>query len=85
MAEEREEIEEFLKKISNKNYKQQIAILKNEFHNEEDGFIERKERISAKFAWKSVNNIENFIVQYLNRLIHGLTSVSKRLNVTSTL
>jgi hypothetical protein len=57
MAEEKKEIEKFLESISDKNYKQQIAILKNELDNEEDGFIERKERISAKFALKSVNNI----------------------------
>ncbi len=57
MKAEKEKIEEFVKTIFERNYKQQIEILLNEFSNDEDGFIERKERISAKFAWKSVNNI----------------------------
>ncbi len=78
---EKEKINNFTKEIFEKNYKQQIMILLNEFHNEEDGFIERNEKILAKFAWKSVNNIENFIVSYLNRLIHGLASVSEKLKV----
>jgi hypothetical protein len=81
VKEEKEKIKDFTKEIFEKNYKQQIMILLNEFHNEEDGFIERNERILAKFAWKSVNNIENFIVSYLNRLIHGLASVSEKLKV----
>ncbi len=78
---EKDKITDFTKEIFEKNYKQQIMILLNEFHNEEDGFIERNEKILAKFAWKSVNNIENFIVSYLNRLIHGLASVSEKLKV----
>jgi hypothetical protein len=81
MKEEKEKIEEFVKSVFEKNYKQQIEILLNEFSNDEDGFIERKERVSAKFAWKSVKNIESFIVIYLNRLIHGATTVSQKLKV----
>jgi hypothetical protein len=57
MKAEKVKIEEFVKTIFQRNYKQQIEILLNEFSNDEDGFIERKERISAEFAWKSVNNI----------------------------
>ena len=81
MKTKKKEIEEFVKSIFEKNYEQQIAILMSELHNDADSFIERNEKISAKFAWKSVNNIESFIVSYLNRLIHGLTSVSKELKV----
>jgi NADH dehydrogenase/NADH:ubiquinone oxidoreductase subunit G len=81
MKEEKKKIEEFVKSISDQNYEQQFAILMSELHNDADSFIERNEKISAKFAWKSVNNIESFIVSYLNRLIHGLTSVSKKLKV----
>jgi hypothetical protein len=81
IKEEKKEIEDFVNKISTKNYEQQIANMMNELHNDADSFIERDEKISAKFAWKSVNNVENFIVSYLNQLIHGLAYVSKRLKV----
>lgn len=81
MKEEKIKIDEFVKSVFVKNYKQQIEIMLNEFSNDEDGFIERKERVSAKFALKSVNNIEKFIVSYLSRLIHGLTTVSEKLKV----
>ncbi len=83
MKEEKEKIEKFVKLIFEKNYKQQIEIFFNQFTSEEDGFIEMKERVSAKFAWKSVNSIESFIISYLNRLIHGLTTVSDKLEVNS--
>jgi hypothetical protein len=81
MKTKKKEIEEFVKSIFEKNYEQQFAILMSELRNDADSFIERNEKISAKFAWKSVNNIESFIVSYLNRLIHSLTSVSKELKV----
>jgi hypothetical protein len=81
MKKEKDEIEKFVKSISDKNYVQQFAILMSELRNDADSFIERDEKISAKFAWKSVSNIESFIISYLNRLIHGLASVSKKLHV----
>ena len=33
----------------------------------------------GKFATKTVNNLHSYIVIYLNRLIHGLLTVSKQL------
>jgi len=38
--------------------------------------IDKIENVTGKFSCKVVNNLENYIVIYLNRLIHGLKSVS---------
>ena len=53
-------------------------MLKNELENTDSLYIEKYQRIAGKFACKIVNNIESFIIDYLNRLIHGLTAVSEK-------
>ena len=59
------------------NYTQQLKLLEVELSRKESLYIEKYERVSGLFACKIVNNLENFIIDYLNSLIHGLVSVSK--------
>ena len=59
------------------NYTQQLKLLEVELSRKENLYIEKYERVSGLFACKIVNNLENFIIDYLNSLIHGLVSVSK--------
>ena len=44
---------------------------------EENIYIDREERISGLVACKLVNNLESFIIDYLNSLIHGLLRAAK--------
>lgn len=41
--------------------------------------MERIEKACGKFAFKTVNNLHSYITLYLNRLMHGLLTVSKTL------
>ena len=59
------------------NYTQQLKLLEVESSRKESLYIEKYERVSGLFACKIVNNLENFIIDYLNSLIHGLVSVSR--------
>ena len=63
--------------IESQFYEQEFKILQSELLSNEAPFLNKEERICGKFSVKVVNNIKNCIVIYLNRLIHGLMSVSK--------
>ena len=52
-------------------------MLQNELSREDNIYIDREERISGLVACKVVNNLESFIIDYLNSLIHGLLRVAK--------
>lgn len=77
---EKSKIEQFMAEIQENNFDQQTQLLKQELF-ENDGFyhVEKFEKVCGKFATKTVNNLHSYIVLYLNRLIHGLLSVSKEL------
>ena len=79
IEQEKFHIEEFMKGIESNNYDQQAQLLLREL--ERDGFthVERYEKACGKFAVKTVNNLHRYIVLYLNRIIHGLLTVSKKL------
>lgn len=66
--------------IQENNFDQQTQLLRQELF-ENDGFyhVEKFEKVCGKFATKTVNNLHSYIVLYLNRLIHGLLTVSKEL------
>ncbi len=83
IEEEKERIEEFMKEIQENNFDQQTKLLSQELF-EKDGFfhIDRIEKVCGKFAFKTVSNLHTYIVLYLNRIIHGLLTVSKKLYET---
>jgi hypothetical protein len=68
--------------VEENNYDQQARLLLKEL--EKDGFshIEKIEKACGKFAYKTVNNLHCYIILYLNRIIHGLLTVSKDLYET---
>lgn len=57
-------------------YEQEFKILQSELLSKEAPFLNKYERVCGKFSTKVVNNLKNCVVVYLNRLIHGLMSVS---------
>jgi hypothetical protein len=77
MKKEKEKLKEFNEKMKKINYIQQVKLLELEISRNENLYIEKYERVSGLFACKIVNNLESFIVDYLNLLIHRLISVSK--------
>ena len=79
IEQEKISIEEFMSTISRNNYEQQADLLMREL--EPDGFthVEKYEKACGKFAYKTVNNLHRYIILYLNRIIHGLLTVSKKL------
>jgi hypothetical protein len=75
---EKVKLKEMTDKIRKINYAQQEKLLKNELLSQEEiVYIDRGERISGVIACKVVNNLESFIIDYLNSLIHGLLRVAK--------
>jgi hypothetical protein len=57
----------------------QELLLKKELENE-DGctYMDALEKACGVFSVKVVNNLHNYIITYLNRLIHGLMTVSDK-------
>ena len=77
LREEEEKIEEYMKNIYLNNYDQQYETMEGEQISKQAPFMSKHERICGKFSLKVVKNLENYIIIYLNRLIHGLMTVSK--------
>ena len=77
MKAEKEKIEEYMKNIYLNNYDQQYETMEGEQISKQAPFMSKHERICGKFSLKVVKNLENYIIIYLNRLIHGLMTVSK--------
>lgn len=65
--------------VENNLYQQEFKILESELLSDEAPFLSRYERVCGKFSVKVVNNLNNCVAIYLNRLIHGLMSVSSNL------
>jgi hypothetical protein len=78
IEEEKLEIEKFMEQIFANNYDQQaihcFRALKGNFFNH----VEKYEKASGIFTVNIVNNLHSYILLYLNRLVHGLLKVSKR-------
>ena len=56
----------------------QSKILEMEIKGEDGGdYIDEGEKISGKFCSKIVKNLHSYIIDFLNRLIHGLLKVGK--------
>lgn len=79
MEKEKKRIDAFMKEVTEHNFDQQSLLLLKEL--EDDGFthVEKIERACGKYAIKTVNNLHFYITLYLNRVIHGLLTVSKQL------
>jgi hypothetical protein len=69
--------------VENNLYQQEFKILESELLSDEAPFLSRYERVCGKFSVKVVNNLNNCVAIYLNRLIHGLMSVSFNLFLVS--
>ena len=80
MKEEKVKIKKYMENIEKNLYQQEFKILKSELLSKEAPFLNRYERVCSKFSIKLVNNLKNCVVIYLNRLIHGLMSVSNTLH-----
>lgn len=76
---EKKRIEEFKNKLDQSNFQQQAELFQRFLEKDSFRHIEKTEKTCGKFAVKVVSNLHNYIIQYLNRIIHGLLVVSKEL------
>lgn len=76
---EKGKIEKYMSNVETNLYSQEFKILQSELLSKEAVFLNRYERICGKFSAKVVENLKNCMVIYLNRLIHGLMTVSENL------
>ena len=79
LKDEKGKIEKYMQNVENSIYQQQYKILQSELLSSEAPFMSRYERVCGKFSTKVVNNLKNCVILYLNRLIHGLMTVSDTL------
>lgn len=79
MKAEKNKILKFMSNVETNLYDQESKIMESELFSKEAPFLDRYERICGKFSVKVVNNLQNCVVVYLNRLIHGLMSISKNI------
>ena len=77
LAKEKVEIEKYMKALTDNNYDMQANLLWKETDYKGNEEIEELEKICGKFASRVVKNLHSYVITYLNRLIHGLTKVSK--------
>ena len=54
----------------------QSDLMELEICNEGDYFIDKVEKIAGKYGQKIVNNLNTYLIIYVNRLIHGLMKIS---------
>jgi len=59
------------------SYNQQSFLLLKSFSEDVVKFIPKMEQAYGIFATQIVKSLHTYIILYLNRLIHGLLSVSK--------
>ena len=79
IEEEKDNVEAFIKELESNVYDQHARLLLKELQH--DGFthVEKLEKAAGKYSTKTVNNLHTYIVTSLNRVIHGLLKVAKRL------
>lgn len=78
IEEEKIEIEKFVEQIFENNYDQQAVHLFRSLKGNYFTHVDRIEKAAGVFTINIVNNLHSYILLYLNRLIHGLLRVSKR-------
>jgi hypothetical protein len=78
VEEEKLEIERYLEQIFANNYDQQAIHCFRSLRGNSFSHVERFEKAAGIFTVNIVNNLHSYIIHYLNRLIHGLLKVSKR-------
>ena len=78
IVKERHSVDNFMKDIHRNNYEMQAALLDLQLSLKGDHHINFLQKACGKYSAKIVNNLHSYIITYLNRLIHGLISVSYR-------
>ena len=77
MSIEKKKILEFKNKLDSHYNHQEATILLKYLEEDTINFIPKLEKAHGMFASHMVKNLHSYIVLYLNRLIHGILSVSK--------
>jgi hypothetical protein len=77
MSIEKKKILEFKKKIDSHYNHQEASMMLKYLEEDTINFIPKMEKAYGMFASHMVQNLHSYIVLYLNRLIHGILSVSK--------
>lgn len=78
MAEEKLAIDEFMAHTTLGNYRVEQLLLERKQAGEGHEFADEIEWATASFSLDMIKNFQNYLVSYLNRLIHGLLAVAKR-------
>lgn len=63
--------------LDNNNYSLQADYLIKHLASDKNTSILKYEKAFGKFAVHMVKNLHSYVILYLNRLIHGLLTVSK--------
>mgnify|MGYP000934344076 CR=1 FL=1 len=67
-----------MERLIDNNYDQQSIHLFRSLKGNFITYVEKYEKSAGIFTVNVVNNLHSYILLYLNRLIHGLLKVSKR-------
>jgi hypothetical protein len=78
VEEEKLEIERFMEQVFSNNYDQQAIHCFRSLKGNSFSHVEKYEKAAGIFTVNIVNNLHSYILLYLNRLLHGLLKVSKR-------
>jgi len=79
MRREEIEIQRYLKSAAKENYDLQVRLIRKELKRASrplDGL--ELEEVCGRYSIEMLNSLHSHLIGYLNRLIHGLASVSKR-------
>jgi hypothetical protein len=80
LAEEKLQILSFLKEQEEDNRGIQVKLLQQEnISNQKDQYLDELDQTTGCFSINMANNLQSQVVNYLNRLIHGLLTVSNKL------
>ena len=77
MKSEKEKILEFRRKLESDCHLQESIVLNKYLEEDSVNYIPKYEKAYGKFATHMVKNLHSYIIQTLNRMIHGLLNVSK--------
>ena len=67
-----------MEELFDNNYMLQSDLMKRELYTSRCNSIDKYELTAAKYSLDIVNNLHSYTIKYLNRLIHGLLTVSGR-------
>jgi hypothetical protein len=85
MGEEYRGIHRDLEDLCRNNYYLQAEMLKQQLRMPVASELEKYEFIASQYSIGLVNNLNSYILTYLNRLIHGLLTVSLKLSKSKAL